>query len=400
MARRSGKIGALRTSVRNVVARSTEHLGHFPEAAERILMRRRTERLLTESKEHLHTVVANVPVVLFAADRKGVITLSEGQGLKALGLKPGKIVGQSIFDVYRDAPQILGSFHRALAGETFSVAVEVAGLTFETWYSPLWAKNGEVAGVTGVAVNITERKREEEETKEANRHLEELAALRADFTAMVAHEIASPLATIRGFLDVLETGELNPAEQADALAKIQAETDRLSTLVADVRSAAAIEREEFTLVPRRISVDELLEDAARFAETLPGDHPLIVEVDTEERVWADRYRIGQVLRNLLSNAAKYSPNEAPINLRALRGETPDRVRIEVADRGYGVHPDDVDRIFEKFSRGRSGDDRKAYGVGLGLYLSRRIVRAHGGDLTLTPAPGGGSVFGFELEAVR
>jgi len=159
---RSGKIGALRTSVRNFVARSTEYFGHFPEAAGRTLMRARAERLLVESQERLHTIVTNVPVVLFAADRKGVVTLSEGKGLEALGLKPGEIVGRSIFDVYRDAPQVLGSVHRALAGETFSTTVEVAGLTFETWYSPLWAKNGEVAGVTSVAVNITERKREEE----------------------------------------------------------------------------------------------------------------------------------------------------------------------------------------------------------------------------------------------
>jgi two-component system phosphate regulon sensor histidine kinase PhoR len=71
----------------------------------------------------------------------------------------------------------------------------------------------------------------------------------------------------------------------------------------------------------------------------------------------------------------------------------------VADHGVGVHPDDVNRIFEKFGRGRDRAGRKVSGVGLGLYLSRRILQAHGSDLTLDPAPGGGSVFGFELEAV-
>jgi signal transduction histidine kinase len=105
------------------------------------------------------------------------------------------------------------------------------------------------------------------------------------------------------------------------------------------------------------------------------------------------------LRNLLSNAAKYSPEGAPIEIRSSSGATPGRVRIEVADRGRGVHPDDLDVIFEKFGRGRDRSGREAYGVGLGLYLSRRILQAHGSELTLDPATKEGSVFFFELEAV-
>ena len=107
---------------------------------------------------------------------------------------------------------------------------------------------------------------------------------------------------------------------------------------------------------------------------------------------ADPERIGQVLRNLLSNAAKYSPEGTPIELRVI--DKKGRVRLEVADRGPGIHPDDVTRIFEKFGRGR--EDRKTPGVGLGLYLSRRIVRGHGSELTVEARPGGGSVFGFDL----
>jgi K+-sensing histidine kinase KdpD len=155
-----------------------------------------------------------------------------------------------------------------------------------------------------------------------------------------------------------------------------------------VKSAAAVERDDFAIRPRETSTGELFEDAARFAETLPGDHPLLVEGGTEERVWADPYGIGQVLRNLLSNAAKYSPEGAPIELRAVPANSPGRVRIEVVDRGYGEDPDDAQRIFEKFGRGRSG--RQAYG--LGLYLSRRIVKAHGGDLTFDPRGPGAARF--------
>ena len=113
---------------------------------------------------------------------------------------------------------------------------------------------------------------------------------------------------------------------------------------------------------------------------------------------ADPERIGQVLRNLLSNAAKYSPEGTPIELRVIGKKG--RVRLEVADRGPGIHPEDVTRIFEKFGRGRDREGRKMPGVGLGLYLSQRIVRGHGSELTVRTRPGGGSVFGFDLEVAR
>ena len=463
-----------------------------------ITEQKRAQEALRQSELRLRTVTTNVPVVLFALNYAGVITLSEGKGLRALGLEAGEIVGRSISEVFGDRPGILEDVDRALGGEELSTVREVGSRTFEMWYSPLRARTGEVTGMIGVTADITERERAEEALREAqelfrsafdnapigiavsgldghylrvnralcdilgyseeellattfqdltypedreasmayvdrlvageiekyslekryvrandspvwvslsvslvrdadnrplyyvaqvqditerkqaeerlrevNRRLEELATLRADFTAMVAHEIGSPLAAIRGYLDVLETGELEPTGQSEVLAKIQAETERLSTLIADVKSAAAVERDDFAIRPRETSTGELLEDAARFAETLPGDHPLVVEGGTDERVWADPYRIGQVLRNLLSNAAKYSPDGAPIELRAV--PLPGRVRIEVADKGYGVDPDDAQRIFEKFGRGRSG--QQAYGAG------------------------GGSVFGFELEIV-
>jgi PAS domain S-box-containing protein len=269
-----------------------------------------------------------------------------------------------------------------------------------TEYEVLRDESGKPKRLVGTVHDVTERKRAEDEIKEANRRLEDLAVLKADFTAMVAHELDTPLAVIRGYADMLATGELEPIEQSGALAKIQAETDVLNALVADVRVAAAVEREDFAIEPRRVPVDTLLKDAAVFVETLPGNHPLVIENAADGQVWADSYRIGQVLRNLLSNAAKYSPDGAPIELRAKPGDAPGRVRIEVADQGVGIDPDDVVRVFEKFGRGRDRSGRKVAGVGLGLYLSRRILQAHGSDLTLNPRPAEGSVFGFELRAAR
>lgn len=233
---------------------------------------------------------------------------------------------------------------------------------------------------------------------EYNRRLSEVATLKADFTAMIAHELGSPLAAVRGFADMLATGDLPPQAQGPVLDAIRAETTRLNLLVADMRAAAATERDDFAVQPCKVPVQRLLADAVTFARTLPGDHPLIVPPALSGQVWADAGRVDQVLRNLLSNAAKYSPDGAPIELRARRAGR--RIRIEVADRGGGIHPDDLPRIWEKFHRGRAARDRRSEGLGLGLYLSRRILQAHGADLEVDSRLGEGSVFGFELELIR
>ncbi|MBZ5608580.1 MAG: PAS domain S-box protein [Acidobacteriia bacterium] len=122
-----------------------------------VTARRQMEAALHTSEERLRTVVANAPIVLFALDRSGVFTLSEGKGLSALGVQPGEAVGQSVFDLYRDAPQITSNIRRALAGEAFSATVEVAGLAFESWYSPLRDSSGAVSGMIGVSADITGR---------------------------------------------------------------------------------------------------------------------------------------------------------------------------------------------------------------------------------------------------
>ena len=127
---------------------------------------------------------------------------------------------------------------------------------------------------------------------------------------------------------------------------------------------------------------------------LATEHPLTTDAQTAALVLADPERIGQVLRNLVGNAAKHTPPGTRITVRAC--SEGDRVRLEVADQGPGIHPDDLARIFAKFGRGRDSVGRGVSGVGLGLYLSRRIIQAHGADLTVSSPPEGGAVFAFSL----
>jgi len=130
-----------------------------------ITERKITEERLTQTEERLRDVIGNAPIILFSLDRFGVINFSEGKGLDAFGVKPGQLVGQSIFDLYHDSPDLHANGHRALSGEEVTFVTEFNDQFFEIHLIPLLDDRGEVTGVTGVSFNITDRRRIERELR-------------------------------------------------------------------------------------------------------------------------------------------------------------------------------------------------------------------------------------------
>ncbi len=379
---------------------------------ENITNRKIAQQAIKESQDRYRSLVELSPEAIAVYSEGRIIYLNPA-GIRLLGATGrGEVVGKPIESVI--PAEYVGNI-AAIAGSdgqgsdpTHLVEAKVIRLDGEVIDTEIIGSTITYRGKPAhqlIIRDITERKRQEEKRaqllaaeQEQNRRLAELAVMKADFTAMVAHELGSPLAAIRGYVDMLETGQLTPEEQAQAVAAVRAETHLLTALAADVHSAASVEREDFTVHIGDLPLSALMLDATAFAKTLKGDHPFYITDVPDVVVRADPGRIGQVLRNLLSNAAKYSPAGTPVEMRVSYGEG--RVRIEVADRGFGIDPSDVKRIFDKFGRGRDRSGQKVAGVGLGLYLSRRIVRAHGSDLSVSSRPDGGSVFGFELEVSR
>lgn len=150
-----------------------------------------------DSSEHiLHTVVSNAPLVLFAIDHAGLFTLSEGRGLQALGLRPGEVVGASVFEVYRDIPELLAHICRALDGETFTAIERVGDHVFETRFMPQYDSEGQVCGVIGVATDISERVRAEEALKASERKFRALTEQATDLVFVLnaagVYRYASP----------------------------------------------------------------------------------------------------------------------------------------------------------------------------------------------------------------
>jgi signal transduction histidine kinase len=233
-----------------------------------------------------------------------------------------------------------------------------------------------------------------DELRAAMEDAEQSRAESAEFAGMIAHELGSPIAAVQHASEVLGLEALSP-QQERARALIELETKALRLLAGDLRAASSRERESFDLHPRVVPLGALLDEARDFALTAPGEHPIHLDPAPGVNVIVDPGRIAQVLRNLITNAAKYTPPEASITIRARRDK--DRIWIEVVDRGPGIDPMDAPFIFAKFVRGRQRGGSQASGLGLGLYLSKRIVEAHGGKLIAESRPGEGATFAFSVE---
>jgi PAS domain S-box-containing protein len=180
---------------------------------------------LKRAQEQLRAVVSNAPIVLFAIDREGRFTLSEGRGLAALGVEPGQLVGRSAFETYRDVPRIGENLRRALAGEDFTDVVDVGSLAFETRYTPLRDETGQVSGVIGIATDVSQRRRLEDETRQSQK-LEALGRLAGG----VAHDFNDTLTTILGYCTLLQHRQRGDTESRRCLTEVRNAAERAAAL--------------------------------------------------------------------------------------------------------------------------------------------------------------------------
>lgn len=182
------------------------------------------QHTLRETIERLQSVISHMPVVLWSTDADGRFTLSEGKGLESLGLQPGEVVGRSVFELYADAPEVLDSVRRVLAGATFRETLDVAGRTYETLYSPLRAGDGAIAGVNGISIDITERRKAElalQESEEKYRAIFDAAAV-----SMWEHDIGRLLRTLdalraNGVVDLRPWLDAHPEFLAEAVRQVE-----------------------------------------------------------------------------------------------------------------------------------------------------------------------------------
>jgi len=373
-----------------------------------ITAEKRAEAARKQTESRLAFAVDHAPIVIWSADRHGVVTLSQGAGLASLGCQSSELVGQNLFELYAGHPSIPGFLRRALTGESFAYTVQAGEAVYETWVTSMKDPSGQVTGITALSHDVTALRKLQASAIQNDR----VIAL-GTLAASVAHEINNPLSYMLGHLNLLSQS-VDRLEQATR-APVAPSRAEVFDLVTDIRESlepvrggtervAAITRElrtfshpaaEAAVVDVQAAVASVLKLVGKELESRAE---VILDLQKTSPVAGSSARLVQVVLNLVVNAMQALPS-GPSHANRIWIRTADHgdvVVIEVADNGAGVRPEHRERIFEPFQTTKEIGE----GSGLGLFVCRNIVNAWSGQVTVDERPGGGARFRVELPAAR
>ena len=362
-----------------------------------ISQRKRIERELEETNAFLQNILeSSSSISIISTDLEGNILYWNVGAENIFGYKAEEVVGIRKIDMlYEDAEETkkkIEAVRSAILSDKEGTGCEVREVTKDgrkLWINlaltPRLDESGQVMGILGIGEDITDRK--------------EIDRMKSEIISTVSHELRTPLTSILTSLTLVtggDTGEL--PEQAERMVDIaHRNSERLLRLINDMLDIEKIEsgRTEFHLQPLELTllVEQAIEANRVYAEQL-GVKFALVDGSPGMKVNADSSRLMQVLTNLLTNAAKFSPPNHAVDISVSRHNG--AVRVAVTDHGPGIPADFRDRVFEKFSQAQSPGARKKGGSGLGLSIAKAIVERMGGQIGLETQVDVGTTFYFDL----
>ncbi len=352
---------------------------------------------ITKDKNQLEALLSSMTEGVVAIDNHEKIFKLNEAACEMLSLPKQKVLNRYLWEVIRE-PKLIGLIREVLKEEK-SKGIELTGiatagrggsftskeLTFRLQVSPI-IESGQVSGTAIVLHNITD--------------LKKLEKMRVEFVANVSHELKTPLASIKGFVETLKDGALNEPENASRFLNIiEKHANRLDTLINDLLSLSKIESREVPLELGKIKLLSLMKKVTAHLEDRIKEKNHLLEINTEPEdleLLANELLLDQALTNLLDNAIKYTPNGGKLSLAARRRNN--RIEICVTDTGIGIPEQDLPRIFERFYRIDKARSREMGGTGLGLAIVKHIMLAHGGEARVKSQLGSGSTFTLSFPA--
>lgn len=355
---------------------------------------------LDENIWRLAAVVESSNDAIMSKTLEGVIVSWNKAAERMLGYTAREIIGQNIERLIppsrRDEEKIIidkiKHNERVDWFETTRQTKDGKNIPVSLTVSPVKNALGKVIGASTIARDISVQAEAQNRLKFYNRKLKQLNDFKDGFIGLASHELRTPLAVIKANLQFVEK-HIPESEWTAFIHKALVQTDKLADILSNLLDISKIQAGKFSLQLSQFSFKKLLDECIDNMLLLKHTHAIERHYDLEGvTVFADRIRIEQVIINLLSNAIKYSPGKDRVIVRSyLEGE---KLVVCVDDFGLGISSEETDKVFNMFFR---AEEMRLYpGLGVGLYLSRQIIKGHRGQIWVKSKPGEGSSFCFRI----
>ena len=379
-----------------------------------VTVRNRLERRVRESEERFRTLVERSASIFWTASSVGELNLGRAAWARFCGVAEETLAGMgwlgTVHEEDRDAT--VEAWKRATERvERYSLEhrmrrADGAWRVMEVLAVPVYDAEGSVREWVGTHVDVTERRDAENALAAARDAAEAANRAKSTFLANMSHELRTPLTAVIGYSEMLEE-ELQDLDEPGLvrdLGKIESNARHLLSLINDVLDLSKIEANRMTTYAEDADVAGLLRDAAGTVQSLVSRNNNRFELDLQSEpplgmLHTDVVKLRQCVFNLISNAAKFTENGC-ITLKAERWvqDGIDWLRFRVSDTGIGMTPEQLSRLFERFTQADESTTRQFGGTGLGLALTRAFCRLLGGDVRVDSVAGEGSTFTVEIPA--
>lgn len=367
-------------------------------------------------KQHMAAIVESSDDAIISKDLHSVITSWNKGAERIFGYKADEIIGKSVLtlippDLQDEEVKILARIkkgERIEHYETIRMTKDGRTLNVSLSISSIMNEWDEIIGTSKIVRDITEKRILEEKLKRAKEEAERANRSKSTFLANMSHELRTPIAAILGFTEILSDRTISEDEQNEATHIIKRNGEMLLKLVNDVLDISRIEADRMDLEYTNISLKSILDELGATIGLKAREKGLIfktiynLESGISDLIVGDSMKVRQILLNLANNAVKFTEKgQVQITLEITPSpNTPGKVAVtfEVKDTGPGIPEDRQSKLFQPFSQADSSLSRKYGGVGLGLFISKRLAQVMGGDLSLKHCNSQGCSFVFRFEA--